>query len=158
MTRRKNMEDAVRFWAMAREWLQSYLPKVRRASTKTIEAYRASRENLIGFLEAERGMSREEIGFGALGRPTVKGWVAWMNGEKGYSAKTVNLRLTALKSFLRYCSAEDSSLTSAYVGACAVRLPRSSRVTTPTRRPNSRRDSLRTSRSFSPPARVSVPL
>ncbi|MBQ3343161.1 MAG: tyrosine-type recombinase/integrase [Kiritimatiellae bacterium] len=127
MTRRKNMEDVVRFWAMAREWLQSYLPKVRRASTKTIEAYRASLENLIGFLEAERGMGREEIGFGALGRPTVKGWVAWMNGEKGYSAKTVNLRLTALKSFLRYCSAEDPSLTAEYVGVCAVRPPKVAR-------------------------------
>ena len=123
MTRRKSMGDAVRFWAMAREWLQAYLPKVRRASPKTIEAYRASLENLISFLEAERGMGREEIGFGALGRPTVKGWVAWMNGEKGYSAKTVNLRLTALKSFLRYCSAEDPSLTAEYVGACAVRPP-----------------------------------
>ena len=69
------------------------------------------------------------------GRTIVKAWIAWMNEEKGYSAKTVNLRLTALKSLLRYCSAEDSSLTSAYVGACAVRPPRSSRVTTPTRRP-----------------------
>ena len=127
MTRRKNMEDTVRFWAMAREWLQAYLPKVRRASPKTVEAYRASIECLIGFLEAERGMAREDIGFGALDRMTVKAWVAWMNDEKGYSAKTVNLRLTALKSFLRYCSAEDPSLTAEYVGACAVRPPKVAR-------------------------------
>lgn len=127
MARRKSMEDAVRFWTMAREWLHAYLPKVRRASPKTVEAYRASLENLIGYLEAERGMAREEIGFGALGRPTVKGWVAWMNDERRYSAKTVNLRLTALKSLLRYCSAEDPSLTAEYVGACTVRPPKVAR-------------------------------
>lgn len=127
MTRRKNMEDAVRFWTMAREWLHAYLPKVRRASPKTVEAYRASLECLIGYLETERGMAREDIGFGTFGRTTVKAWIAWMNEEKGYSAKTVNLRLTALKSLLRYCSAEDSSLTSAYVGTCAVRPPKVAR-------------------------------
>jgi len=84
-------------------------------------------ECLIGYLEAECGMAREDIGFGTLDRPNVKRWVAWMSEEKGYSAKTVNLRLTALKSFLRYCSAEDPSLTAEYVGACAVKPPKVAR-------------------------------
>ena len=50
-----------------------------------------------------------------------------MNERRGYSPKTVNLRVTALKSFLRYCSAEDPSLTAEYVGACAVRPPKVAR-------------------------------
>ena len=101
MTRWRNVEDAVRFWTMAREWLQSYLPKVRRSSPKTVEAYRLSLECLICYLETECGARREEIGFDALNRAVAKGWVAWMNEKRAYSAKTVNLRLTALKSFLR---------------------------------------------------------
>lgn len=86
MTRRKDMEGAIRFWAMAREWLQAYLSKVRRASPKTVEAYRSSFECLIGYLENERVMTREMIGFGTLDRTTVKAWIAWMNGERGYCA------------------------------------------------------------------------
>ncbi|MEE8722938.1 MAG: tyrosine-type recombinase/integrase [Eggerthellaceae bacterium] len=127
MTRRKQAGDVVRFWTMARDWLHAYLPKVRLASPKTVEAYRTSLECLIGYLESECGMRREDIGFDAVDRATVKAWVAWMNGPRGYSPKTVNLRLTALKSFLRYCSAEDAVLTAELAEASAVRAPKAPR-------------------------------
>lgn len=124
MARKRKADGALRFWTMAREWLHSYLPKVRRSSAKTVEAYRTSLECLIGYLESERGVRREEIGFEQIDRVLVKEWVAWMNERRGYSPKTVNLRVTALKSFLRYCSAEDAVLTPKLVEVGAVRAPK----------------------------------
>lgn len=35
--------------------------------------------------------------------------------------KTINLKLTAIRSFLKYCSEEDFELRSVYIGACSVK-------------------------------------
>ncbi|MBQ9002053.1 MAG: tyrosine-type recombinase/integrase [Eggerthellaceae bacterium] len=111
---RRDSSGAASFWALARDWLHAYLPKVRCASDKTIEAYRISLECLIAFLQESRGMKRRDIGFESIDRACAKSWVEWMRDVRGYAPKTVGLRLTALKSFLSYCAAED-------VAICAIR-------------------------------------
>ena len=111
------------FWGMARSFLHSYCPKVRGLSYKTVEAYRISLESFIAYLGEVDGASGADVTFDLVDRGHLKGWVAWMSGERGYSPRTVGLRLTAMRSFLSYCSAEDATLQAVYRAAKTVKGP-----------------------------------
>lgn len=117
------------FWGMARSSLHSYCPKVRGLSCKTVDAYRMSLESFVSYLGERCGVSGAGVTFDLVDRARLKGWVAWMSGERGHAPKTVGLRLTAMRSFLKYCAAEDATLQAVYQAARTVKGP------TPPKRP-----------------------
>jgi len=126
MTRRgKGGEPS--FWQFARDFLRSYCPKIRRMSSKTIEAYRIGMECYITYLEETYGIKRCDITFENFERQSVKGYSRWMQEIREYSPKTVDLRLTALKSFLKYASCEDVSLMAIYEAAKTIKPPKQQR-------------------------------
>lgn len=111
------------FWGMARSFLHSYCAKVRGLSRKTVEAYRISLECYLRYLDEEKGVRDASVDFDCFGRAYCKGWVEWMGRTCGYSPKTIGLRLTAVRSFLSYCAAEDVSLASTYRAVRSVKGP-----------------------------------
>ena len=112
------------FWQLARDFLHSYCPKIRRMSPKTVEAYKIGLECYITYLEEIAGIIRFDVCFENLERKYIKGYSQWMQETKKYSLKTVELRLTTLKSFLRYSSYEDISLIALYEAAKAIKAPK----------------------------------
>lgn len=80
-------------------------------------------ECYLAFLAEEHGAEGPGVTFDLFERPVVKEWAAWMSSERGYSPKTVGLRITAVKAFLRYCAAEDVGLAALYEGARSVKAP-----------------------------------
>lgn len=112
------------FWGMARSYLHGYLRLVRRASPKTVNAYREALECYLSFLAESRGISRPDVVFDCFERAVYKAWVEWMQSERGYAPKTVALRITAVRSFLRWCAEEDVCLGALYEGVRTVRPPR----------------------------------
>jgi len=122
MPRRDPRCGAASFWGMARSFLHGYCAEVRGLSPKAIEAYRMSLECLVTFI-VSTGTRKAEITFDCLERSMLKQWIAWMREERGSSPKTMGLRLSAVKSFLRFCSEEDISLAGLYEGARAIKAP-----------------------------------
>ena len=61
--------DAPNFWAFARDYLHAYLPKARRLSPKTIQAYRISLECFLGYLSEVEHVKREHVSFEHFERP-----------------------------------------------------------------------------------------
>jgi site-specific recombinase XerD len=112
------------FWQMARDFLRTYCPKIRRMSPKTVEAYRIGMECYITYLSNGHGIQRSDVGFDCFCHQHVKGYSKWMQESKGYAPKTVALRITVIKSFLKYASCEDLSMMALYKGAQAVKPPR----------------------------------
>lgn len=129
MAKRNDRTREPDFWGMARSFLHDWCPRVRGLSPRTVESYTTSLENLLEFLSLKRGLRDEAVTFDALGRDTLKAWVRWMREERGYAPRTVALRLTAVRSLLKYSSGEDPTLFALWQGSKSVRAP------SPQRRP-----------------------
>ena len=121
MTRKNKKRDGSDFWLYARSFLHIYLPKVRNLSQNTIESYKQSMTYYLNYLKNQMGMERPDVTFDCLSRKNVKNYFVWMNEVQHLAAKTCNLRLTALKSFMEYCADEDITLVSIYNDVCSIR-------------------------------------
>jgi site-specific recombinase XerD len=116
--RRGNDPD---FWRLARSFLHEYLPLARNLSERTAETYKQSLSCFLAFLIEALGIERRSVCFEDMKRDVLKEYVNWMQATKSYSVKTINLRLTSIKSFLKYCSEEDPALVDIYNGAQSIR-------------------------------------
>ena len=123
-TKRDHLTGEPDFWCMARSYLHDWAPRVRGLSWKTVEAYRLSLECWIAYLGESAGLADEAVTFSCVTRDALKGWLRWMREDRGYAPRTVGLRLTAMRSFLRWCADEDATLVSLHQTAKGVRAPR----------------------------------
>lgn len=108
------------FWLLARSYLHDYMPVTRNLSDKSVEAYKEALKTFLKFLEGEKGLAEEKVGFDVFCSGNIKDFVGWLK-EKGYAAKTINLKLTAIRSFLKYCGEEDFELRGIYTSVCSIR-------------------------------------
>ena len=115
--KRKKDKD---FWQMARTYLHDFMPAVRNQSDKSVAAYKQSLNSYLTFLESEKGLKEDQVTFDAFNRNNIKDFVEWLR-EKKYAPKTINLKLTAIRSFLKYCADEDFELRGIYNNVCTVR-------------------------------------
>ncbi|MHB1234528.1 MAG: tyrosine-type recombinase/integrase [Microbacteriaceae bacterium] len=111
------------FWDLARDFLHAYVPAVRSASARTIEAYRISLECFLGFLTDHQHIARTDVTFDCFDRAHLKAWLAWMNDGQRYAPRTITLRLTALRAFLAYAAAEDITLVALHNAASTLKTP-----------------------------------
>lgn len=115
--KRKKTAD---FWVLARRFLHDYMPVTRNLSDKSAEAYKQSLKIYLEYLESEQGISNEKVTFDSFTRDNIKDFINWLT-DKNCSAKTINLRLTAIRSFLKYCSEEDFELRGIYTEVCSIK-------------------------------------
>lgn len=108
------------FWVLARSYLHDYMPAVRNLSDKSVDAYKQSLKTYLRFLDEEKSIKDEGVDFEVFSRDNVKEFIKWLIAV-GYSAKTVNLKLTAIRSFLKYCGEEDFELRGVYEGICQIK-------------------------------------
>jgi len=101
----KRKKDSA-FWKFARIYLHDYMPVVKNLSDKSVETYKQSLKTYLRYLEAIKSLSNEKVTFDVFSRDNVKDYISWLK-EQGYSPKSINLNLTAIRSFLKYCSEEN---------------------------------------------------
>lgn len=113
---KKNLfQDSCIFWNTAQKFIHHYLPTIRKVSGHTVNSYRDGLNSYITFLEENKKLPRCKICFDNLSETYVKAFQEWLLNEKKLSAKTCNLRLTALRSFMEYAAAEYKDLTAVYI-------------------------------------------
>ena len=115
--KRKKDKD---FWLLARAYLHDYMPAVKNLSDKSVDAYKQSLKTYLSFLKEVKSLTEEKVTLDAFSRDNIKEYVTWLE-NKEFSPKTINLRLTAIRSFLKYCSEEDFELRGIYTDVCSVK-------------------------------------
>jgi integrase/recombinase XerD len=83
-------------------FLREHLPKVRRASQHTCEAYAQSFQLLLGFAAGRLKITPSEIEIERLDAPLILAFLEHIEKERGNSARTRNARLAAINSFFRF--------------------------------------------------------
>jgi site-specific recombinase XerD len=118
---KNKVEDSALFWNVAADYLNRYLPDIRRAGENTVLTYRNCINRYIDYLEGKKHISRKTVSFSMFAREYLKEYVTWMYAEAGLSPKTCNLRLTAVRSLLEYASEEFIDITSVFTDARTVK-------------------------------------
>ena len=80
------------------------LIRQRRVSAKTIESYRDTLRLLLGYIQATTGKPPAALGWDDLPHEVITGFLDHLEAGRGNSARTRNLRLTAIRSLFRYAA------------------------------------------------------
>lgn len=88
-------------------------------SVRVIETYKQSLKTYLRFLKEKKNIEDELVSFEAFTRDYVKEFIIWLKGQ-GASTRTINLRITSIRSFLKYCGQEDFELRGIYESVCQI--------------------------------------
>lgn len=113
-------KDIALFWNTAHEYLDHHLKLIRQVSENTITSYRDSLNCYIDYLEQVENVHRSKVTFDNLDKDTLTRFQNWLITEKHLAARTCNLRMTAIRSFLEYASQEHLWLVPKYTSACTI--------------------------------------
>jgi len=108
------------FYKFLRDFLNDYLMTRRNFSDKTVCAYRQSLNLLRRYLSDEKGIRFDSLNFSHFSRGHIYEFLIWLRDTKNCSNQTLNLRLSAIKSFLKYCCEEDLELMPTYLGIASI--------------------------------------
>ena len=95
------------FPALLQEFFQRRLVAERGASAHTIASYRDTFELLLGYAEQRTGRTPSALTLDDLDAPLILGFLDHLETERGNTERTRNLRLTAIRSFMRYVSLRE---------------------------------------------------
>ena len=107
------------FTLLLEQFFTEYMPFSSRLSPNTIRSYKHSFRLLFQYIYQVQKKNADEILFRDLDYETIDGFLKWIETERGCSASTRNLRLSALASFSFY--AQNRNFEAATVFANAVR-------------------------------------
>lgn len=100
------------FPALLATFLTTYLPRTRGCAVNTIRSYRDTFVLLIRYLASEHSTDPNKIGFADLSLDRIEMFSKWLGEERGSAPSTVNQRLAAIKSFLRFAQTKAPELIS----------------------------------------------
>jgi hypothetical protein len=82
--------------------------------------YKQTLNLLRNYFRDEKGIGFDKIYFTCFSRSSIYDFVMWLKDVRNSSAQTLNLKLSAIKSFLTYCSEEDMELMPVYLDVCSI--------------------------------------
>lgn len=108
-------KDELYFYEMLRNFLYKYLVIQRKFTKATVKSYTDSLNQYRIYLREQRGIPFDKVGFQCFKKDMVYDYCVWQRDSQLRATNTINLRLSAIKSFLCYCSEEDATLSELYL-------------------------------------------
>jgi len=112
--------NEMHFYQLLRDFLTDYLITRRNFSDKTVRAYRQSLNILRNYLREKKNISFDRMDFSCFSRSSIYEFLMWLKNTQKNSVQTLNLRLSAIKSFLKFCSEEDMELMPVYLDVAGI--------------------------------------
>ena len=95
------------FPVLVQDFFLRHLIAERGASARTIEAYRDSFELLLGFAGQRTGKTAAALCMADVDAPLITDFLDYLETGRGNTARTRNVRLAAIHSFMRYAGIRD---------------------------------------------------
>jgi site-specific recombinase XerD len=100
------MNPTVSFPMLLERFFTQRLMQQRRASPHTISSYRDTFRLLLYFAQARLGRPPTQLAFEQIDAPLIAGFLNDLESTRGITARSRNLRLTAIRSFFHYAAFE----------------------------------------------------
>ena len=113
-------ETNMRFYKLLRNYLREYITHRRNFSDKTVRTYKQSLNIFRLYCRTVKGVPFSEMNFDCFSKQSVYDFLTWIRQEKGCVPQTQNLRLSAIKSFLRFCGEEDVELMPVFLDVSGI--------------------------------------
>src|SRR5690606_12913843 len=94
------------FPALLQRFFTDRLMQQRRASPHTIGSYRDTFRLLLRFAQMRLGRQPSQLAFEQIDAPLIAAFLDELQDKRGLTARSRNLRLTAIRSFFRYAAFE----------------------------------------------------
>lgn len=91
-----------KFFEYLRDFLTVYLPRQRCFSQHTVKAYQDTINLLLDYFVKVRKIRLEKISFSAIDYQALTGFIDWLETDRKCGEKTVNHRLSCIRSFYKY--------------------------------------------------------
>ena len=114
------MNNQAQFHLLMRKYIVEYLPVSRNHSAATIRTYRQALNSFRSYIEDEQKISFENMDFHHFSKDNIYLYTTWLRETRLCSNKTINLRLSVIKSFLRFCGEHNLELMTYYVTAASI--------------------------------------
>lgn len=108
------------FYQLLRDFLTVHLIVRRNYSEKTALSYRQAFNLLRYYFREQKGTRFDQMDFSCFSRSNIYDYLMWLKDTRNNSVSTLNLRLSAIKSFLKYCGEEDLELMPLYLSVSSI--------------------------------------
>lgn len=108
------------FWLFARKFLHEYMPVIRNLSGESVKTYKQALKDYISFLKKIKSTEEENITFDLFTYPCICDFIKFLKNQN-LSNKSINLKITAIRSFLKFCGEEDFELRGLYEESKKIR-------------------------------------
>ena len=115
MTAGRKLQACVR--NCAKGLLEHYVPSIKACSPHTKRNYKISVKLYVEFLRVIKGTTPETLSAECFCMEYIMEWIIWLKKNRGCSPATCNVRLSALRVFLKYLSFRDISYMSVFLQA-----------------------------------------
>ena len=85
-------------------WFTDRLGRQRQVSARTIASYRDTLKLLLRFMQDQTGKLPSNLDWDDLDHKAISAFLNYLENDRGNSARTRNLRLTAIRSLFRYAA------------------------------------------------------
>lgn len=110
----KSKNNSLTITRLINSWINEYLSGSGIVSEKTLKNYKITLIIFISFLETEKSIDVNSICPNSFNNQILEEWLKWLMETRGCLPSTCNVRLSAIRSFLKYVSRKDISLAYLY--------------------------------------------
>ena len=115
--KKKINPQAMQIAACLHDWLEHHVPSIKACSRHTLRNYHVSMTLYAEFLRTVKGITPETLNADCFCKKNIEEWIVWMKKVRNCSPATCNVRLSALRAFLKYLSDNDISFVSVFLQA-----------------------------------------
>ena len=117
---KKVTHEAHRIARHIHDWIGVHVPSIRSNSPHTIRGYAIALSLFVGFLETKKKISPSSLSGECFSREYIEEWILWLKTKRNCSGETCNIRLAAIRAFLKYLAEKDIAYLSLYQSATLI--------------------------------------